>query len=342
VTLRELIQAVPKAELHVHLEGTLERDMMCDLARRGHAALPAACQGPAGDTYRFADLQSFLDLYYDGVAVLTTMQHFYDLTAAYARRAHADGTRHVEVFFDPQSHVSRGVPFSTVVEGIRRALVDAEHQLGLSSRLIMCFLRDRGAASALVTLETARPYRHVIAGVGLDSAEAGHPPRDFADVFRIARRAGFAAVAHAGEEGPAEYVSEALDILGVSRIDHGVHAIDDPALVARLARDHVPLTMCPLSNAALQVTPSLGEHPLRRLLEAGVPVTVNSDDPAYFGGYLVANYEAIVRALDLKRDHVITLARNSVLAAWLPAGRRADLLREIDACAAGGARVARG
>ncbi len=328
----DFIRGLPKAELHVHLEGTLESELMCRLAGRHGVATPRACLG--GGEYRFNDLRSFLDLYYEGVSVLVSAADFYELTAAYLRRAHADGTRHVEVFFDPQSHVARGVPFPDVIEGIRRALAEAELELGLSSRLIMCFLRDQGPADALVTLETARPYRHVIAGVGLDSAEAGYPPRDFEAVFRTARGAGFAAVAHAGEEGPAAYVSEALDVLHVARIDHGVHAADDPDLVARLARDRVPLTMCPLSNLALHVTPDLARHPLKRLLQAGVAVTVNSDDPAYFGGYLVANYAAIARALDLTLGDIVALARHSVEAAWLPQRHRRDLLDEIAAYAA--------
>jgi adenosine deaminase len=223
------------------------------------------------------------------------------------------------------------VPFALVVEGIRGALVDAERQLGVSSRLIMCFLRDHSAASAIVTLETARPYRHVIAGVGLDSAEVGHPPREFEDVFRVAREAGFLTVAHAGEEGPAEYITEALDVLKVARIDHGVRAIDDPDLQRRLARAQTPLTMCPLSNLELQVTPDLAQHPLKRLLDAGLHVTVNSDDPAYFDGYLAANYAAVQRALDLTRDDIAALARNSVTASWLPPAGQNSLLAEIDA-----------
>jgi adenine deaminase len=328
----DFIRGIPKAELHVHLEGTLERALMCRLAERNGVTTPRACLAPS-KPYRFTDLQSFLDLYYEGVGVLVTSLDFYDLTAAYLRRAHADGTRHAEVFFDPQSHVARGVPFAVVVEGIRRALDEGEQALGISSRLIMCFLRDQGPAAAMVVLEQARPYRHLIAGVGLDSAEAGHPPHDFEDVFRVAREAGFAAVAHAGEEGPAGYVSEALDTLRVTRIDHGVHAIDDPDVVERLVREHVPLTMCPLSNLSLQVTPDLSLHPLKRLLAAGVPVTVNSDDPAYFGGYLVANFLAVVGALDLTRDDIVLLARNSVEAAWLSAPRRRRLLNEIDAYA---------
>ena len=325
------IRDIPKAELHVHIEGTLEPEMLLELGARNGVALPCASAEECRAAYRFNDLQHFLHLYYAGVEVLVTERDFYELTTAYLRRAHADGARHVEVFFDPQSHTPRGVPFAVVVEGIRGALVDAERQLGVSSRLIMCFLRDHSAASAMVTLETARPYRHVIAGVGLDSAEVGHPPRKFEDVFRVARDAGFLTVAHAGEEGPAEYITEALDVLKVARIDHGVRAIDDPDLQRRLAREQTPLTMCPLSNLELQVTPDLAQHPLKRLLDAGLHVTVNSDDPAYFDGYLAANYAAAQRALDLTRDDIAALARNSITASWLPPAGQNKLLAEIDA-----------
>jgi adenosine deaminase len=325
------IRGVPKAELHVHLEGTLEPEMLLELGERNGVALRCSTAEECRAAYHFDDLQHFLDLYYEGVAVLVTERDFYELTAAYLQRAHADGARHVEVFFDPQSHTSRGIPFAMVVEGIRRALVEAEQQLGVSSRLIMCFLRDKSAASAMITLETARPYRHIIAGVGLDSAEVGHPPREFEDVFRVAREAGFRCVAHAGEEGPAEYITEALDLLKAERIDHGVRAGDDPELQRRLAREQTPLTMCPLSNLELQVTPDLSQHPLKRLLDAGLRVTVSSDDPAYFDGYLAANYAAVQRALDLDRDDIAALARNSITASWLPATRQAQLLAEIDA-----------
>jgi len=325
------IRDIPKAELHVHIEGTLEPEMLLELGARNGVAVPCASAEECRAAYHFNDLQQFLDLYYAGVRVLVTERDFYELTAAYLRRAHADGARHVEVFFDPQSHTPRGVSFAVVVEGIRRALVDAERQLGISSRLIMCFLRDQSPASAMVTLETARPYRHVIAGVGLDSAEVGHPPRDFEDVFRVAREAGFRTVAHAGEEGPAEYITQALDLLKVTRIDHGVRASEDPELLRRLAREQTPLTMCPLSNLELQVTPDLARHPLKRLLDAGLRVTVNADDPAYFDGYLAANYSAVQLALDLDRDDIATLARNSITASWLPTVRQAQLLAEIEA-----------
>jgi adenosine deaminase len=326
----DLIRALPKAELHLHLEGTLEPDLLARLAARNGMAVPAGAR--AGCHYE--DLQDFLDLYYAGVAVLRTEQDFYDLTHAYLQRVRADGVRHVEVFFDPQSHTTRGVPFATVVRGIRRALAEGERALGITWRLIMCFLRDQPLGHAIVTLEAARPWRHVIAGVGLDSAEAGHPPRDFAELFAQARRAGFLTFAHAGEEGPAAYVHEALDALAVRRVDHGVSAVDDPALVARLARDQVALTMCPLSNRELQVTPDLGRHPLKRLLHAGVPVTVNSDDPAYFCGYLADNYEAVRDALELSDADIVALARNSITASLLEDGHRAALLRELDEVAA--------
>jgi len=331
LTMDAFIRGIPKAELHVHLEGTLEPEMLLELGARNGVALHCASAEECRAAYHFNDLRHFLDLYYAGVEVLVTEEDFHELTTAYLRRAHADGARHVEVFFDPQNHTARGVPFAVVVEGIRRALVDAEQQLGVSSRLIMCLLRDQSPASAMITLETARPYRHVIAGVGLDSAEVGHPPREFADVFRAAREAGFLTVAHAGEEGPAEYITEALDLLKAARIDHGVRAIDDPALQRRLAREQTPLTMCPLSNLELKVTPDLAQHPLKRLLEAGLRVTVNSDDPAYFDGYLAANYAAVQRALDLTRDDIVTLARNSITASWLPAARQTQLLAEIGA-----------
>jgi adenine deaminase len=313
----DFIRHIPKAELHVHIEGTLEPEMLLELGARNGVELHCVSAEECRAAYHFDDLQDFLNLY--------------ELTTAYLRRAHSDGARHVEVFFDPQSHTSRGIAFAVVVEGIRAALVDGERKLGVSSRLIMCFLRDQSPASALITLERARPYRHVIAGVGLDSAEVGHPPREFEDVFRVAREAGFLTVAHAGEEGSAKFITEALDVLKAARIDHGVRVIDDPGLQRRLAREQTPLTMCPLSNLELKVTPDLSQHPLKRLLDAGLRVTVNSDDPAYFDGYLAANYSAVQRALDLSRDDVVALARNSITASWLPEARRNQLLAEIDA-----------
>jgi adenine deaminase len=330
----EFIRRLPKAELHLHIEGTLEPELLLELGRRNGIELPCATPEECRAQYRFSGLQAFLDKYYEGVAVLVTEQDYYDLTMAYVRRVAADGVRHVEVFFDPQSHVPRGVPFSTLVGGMTRALREGEAEYGVSWRLIMCFLRDRPPAEALETLELALPYRDVIAGVGLDSAEVGHPPAEFAEAYEKARAAGFVAVAHAGEEGPPAYIKDALDVLKVARVDHGVAAIKDPALMRRLAEGRIPLTMCPLSNIELQVTPDLSEHPLKRLLDAGVAVTVNSDDPAYFGGYLLDNYMAVARALGLGRDDLAQLARNSITASLLPAGRKAELVEEIDLVAA--------
>ena len=324
-------RGIPKAELHLHIEGTLEPEMMLELGARNGVRVPYADADEARAAYRFADLRAFLHLYYRSTSVLLYEQDFFELTAAYLRRARADGIRHAEIFFDPQSHLDRGVAFDAVIGGIAAALAEGERALGISSRLIMCFLRDESPRSALAVLEQARPHRELIAGVGLDSAEVGHPPGEFAEVFAAAREAGFVAVAHAGEEGPASYVTQALDELAVRRIDHGVRAIDDAGLVARLRREHVTLTMCPLSNLRLGVVADLAEHPLKRLLDAGVPVTVNSDDPAYFGGYLVDNYLAVGAALGLGRADIATLARNSITGSLLSAERQAGLLAEIDA-----------
>jgi adenosine deaminase len=332
--LAAFVRRLPKAELHLHLEGTLEPELLLELGRRNGVALPCSSAEECRAQYRFSDLQHFLTIYYAGVAVLVTERDFHDLTAAYVRRVAADGARHVEVFFDPQSHVARGVPFDAVVGGMASALRSGESESGVSWRLIMCFLRDRPATEAMEMLELAMPHRDVIAGVGLDSSEIGHPPEEFAAVYERARAAGFIAVAHAGEEGPPAYITEALDVLGARRIDHGVAAIDDPDLQRRLADDRIPLTMCPLSNLELQVTPDLTKHPLKRLLDAGVVVTVNSDDPAYFGGYLLDNYLAAQQALGLSHGDLAQLARNSITASLLPPERKAELIVEIDRVAA--------
>jgi adenosine deaminase len=332
--IEDLIRGIPKAELHVHLEGTLEPALMLEFSARNGIDPSEAADAQVRADCAFDDLAHFLRVYYAGVDVLRTERDFHDLTAAYLRRARADGVRHAEVFFDPQSHLPRGVPFDAVVDGIAGALDEAERAWGITSRLIPCFLRDLGPEAADDTLRLALSRRDVIAGVGLDSAEAGYPPGAFADIFAKARAAGLAAVAHAGEEGPAGYVWEALDALQVRRIDHGVRAADDAALVGRLARERIPLTMCPLSNLYLKVVRSLEEHPLKRLLDAGVRVTVNSDDPAYFCGYLVDNYLAVQRALQLTPADIRALARNSIEASLLPAGRVEELLDEIDAFAA--------
>jgi len=329
--LNAFIAALPKAELHLHIEGTLEPELMVALAGRNGIRLPYSSVEEVRAAYRFANLQDFLDLYYAGAAVLLETQDFYDLTWAYMQRAFAQNVRHAEIFFDPQTHTARGVAFSAVIDGISRALADAEARLGLSSRLIMCFLRHLDEAQALATLELALPYRDRIAGVGLDSSERNNPPGKFREAFRRARAAGFAAVAHAGEEGPAAYVREALEALQVVRIDHGNNALDDADLVTELAQRRIPLTVCPLSNVRLCVVPDLSAHPLQRMLDLGLMVTVNSDDPAYFGGYLNENYLAVADALTLDRATLAQLARNSFEASLLDADAKAALLAEVDA-----------
>ncbi|SJZ34930.1 adenosine deaminase [Marinactinospora thermotolerans DSM 45154] len=323
--------AIPKAELHLHIEGTLEPELAFELAERNGIELPFDSVEELRRAYSFTDLQSFLDLYYALMSVLRTEQDFADLAAAYLERAAAQGVRHAEIFFDPQAHTSRGVAIGTVVTGLARALEDAERSLGISSRLILCFLRDRPAEEAMETLESARPHLHAITGVGLDSAEIGNPPEKFREVFAAARAAGLRRVAHAGEEGPADYVRQALDVLGAERIDHGVRCLEDPELVERLRREAVPLTVCPFSNVRLRVVERLEEHPLPKLIGAGLVVTVNSDDPAYFGGYVEDNLDGVRRALDLDPETVRELARNSFRAAFLDEERRAELIAEVDA-----------
>ena len=328
--MERFIRGLPKAELHLHIEGTLEPELMFELARRNGVSIRFASVDEVRAAYEFTDLQSFLDIYYEGASVLITEPDFRDLTWAYLQRAVADGVRHAEIFFDPQTHTDRGVDFGVVIRGITSALERGSRELGLSSRLIMCFLRHLPAASAMQTLEQALPFKQWIAAVGLDSVELGNPPRDFAEVFARARAEGFEAVAHAGEEGPPEYVWQALDLLHVRRIDHGVRAEEDPRLVERLVRDAVPLTVCPLSNVRLRVFDSMGDHNVRRLLQRGVRVTINSDDPAYFGGYIADNYLAIYRAFALTRDELTTFARNSIEATFLPADEQRVLLEELE------------
>jgi adenosine deaminase len=328
-SIEDFIRAIPKAELHLHIEGTLEPEMVFELARKHGIALPYPSVEALREAYRFSDLQSFLDVYYAGAQVLRDESDFHALTSAYLHRAHADGVVHVEIFFDPQTHTARGVPFDVVIGGIRRALTDTGRALGITHRLILCFLRHLSAESAMRTLEQALPHAAAITAVGLDSSEAGHPPAKFAAVFEKARRQGFLTVAHAGEEGPPDYISGALDLLQVKRVDHGVRCEEDPALVSRLARDRVPLTMCPLSNVKLRVFDRMEDHNLKRLLERGLCVTVNSDDPAYFGGYVVENYLAVHRALGLSRGDVARLAGNSIEASFLPAAEKDAWLQKI-------------
>ncbi|MDE3131927.1 MAG: adenosine deaminase [Acidobacteriota bacterium] len=312
------IRALPKAELHLHIEGTLEPALAFALARRNGVELRFPTVEALARAYDFADLQSFLNLYYECMAVLQRPADFTDLADAYLARAARDGVRHVEMFFDPQAHTSRGVALDDVVDGLRAAVLEAPARHGTSATLIACFVRDRPVAEALRTLEGLAGHLDVVAAVGLDSAELGHPPSAFREVFAAAEQMGLRKVAHAGEEGPPAYVWEALDVLGVERVDHGIRAVEDDALLRRLAGDRVPLTVCPLSNVRLRCVDSLEHHPLPQLLDAGVLVTVNSDDPAYFGGYVADNYLAIQRALDLDLDTLAALARNSLTASFAP------------------------
>ncbi|MEU5279738.1 adenosine deaminase [Streptomyces asoensis] len=323
---------LPKAELHLHIEGTLEPELAFELAARNGVALPYAGTDELREAYRFEDLQSFLNLYYELMAVLRTERDFEDLANAYLARAAAQGVRHAEIFFDPQAHLARGVELGTVVEGLWRALGDSEAAHGVSTRLIMCFLRDESAASARETLEAARPYLDRITGVGLDSAEVGHPPAKFREVYEAAAALGLRRVAHAGEEGPPEYITEALDLLGVERVDHGLRCMEDPRLVERLVRERIPLTLCPLSNVRLRTVDVLAAHPLPAMLDAGLLCTVNSDDPAYFGGYAGDNFDAVATALGLDEERLRELARNSFVASFLEDDEdlRAKYLAEVD------------
>ena len=333
--VRSLIARLPKCELHIHIEGSLEPEMMFALGRRNGIKLPYELVEALRRAYQFGNLQDFLDLYYQGMSVLITEQDFYDLALAYLRRAHADNVRHVEMFFDPQGHTSRGIAFATVIGGLHRAIVDAEHELGISASLIMCFLRHLDEADAEKTLDSALAFRDKIVGVGLDLAEVGNPPSKFKHVFARAREAGLFLTAHAGEEGPAAYVWEALDLLGVGRIDHGNRSLDDQALVGRLAREQLALTVCPLSNLRLCVVDELAHHPLRRMMDKGLMVTLNSDDPAYFGGYVNDNYRAVSDALALGRDEIIAIVRNGVRASLMSAPEKAKVQAEIDRILAG-------
>ena len=332
-----LIARIPKAELHLHIEGTLEPEMLVALARRNGIAIPFATVEQVRAAYQFGNLQDFLDIYYQGMNVLQTRQDFHDLTWAYLERAHADAVRHVEIFFDPQGHTERGIAFADVVEGISSALIEGEAKLGISHCLILCFLRHLSEDAALATLAEAEPWLdpvdgvRPIAGVGLDSSELGHPPEKFARVFAAARAKGLRLVAHAGEEGPPEYVRQALDVLGVDRIDHGNRALEDDALVTRIVRERTPLTVCPLSNLKLCVIPKIAQSPIRRMLDAGILVTINSDDPAYFGGYVNANYLATAEALNLCAADIVRLAENSIAGSFLDLERKSTLIEEIRA-----------
>jgi adenine deaminase len=325
-SLREFVRGLPKAELHMHIEGSLEPELMFGLAARNGLDLPFASVEELRAAYNFSNLQDFLDIYYQGASVLQTRADFRDLALAYFRRLAADGGVHAEIFFDPQTHTERGLSYEVVFDGLLEGMDEAERSLGVTSSLIMCFLRHLDEASAFATLERSKRWHHRLLGVGLDSSEVGHPPAKFARVFAKARELGLKLFAHAGEEGPPEYVYEALDVLHVDRIDHGNRALEDSALTARLAATGMALTVCPLSNLKLCVVKDLKAHPLKRMLDLGLKATVNSDDPAYFGGYLLDNYVAVAEALDLSRAELLTLARNSIEASYLPEAAKAKHL----------------
>ncbi|QOW45592.1 MULTISPECIES: adenosine deaminase [Acinetobacter] len=327
----ELIRALPKAELHVHIEGTFEPELMFAIAQRNHIDIPYKSVEEVKQAYNFHNLQSFLDIYYAGAAVLIHEQDFYDLAWAYFEKCAQDNVVHTEIFFDPQTHTDRGIAFATVINGLQRACDDAREKLNISSHLIMCFLRHLSEEAAFATLEQAMPYKEQIIGVGLDSSEVGHPPSKFERVFAKAREAGFLIVAHAGEEGPADYVWQALDLLKVNRIDHGVRSEEDPQLMQRLIAEKMPLTVCPLSNLKLCVVNDMAQHNIQRLLQQGVHVTVNSDDPSYFGGYMNDNFFAIADALDLSHTELKQLAQNSFAASFISDAEKQKWNNQIDA-----------
>jgi len=329
--LPALLAAMPKAELHIHIEGSLEPELIFKLAQRNGVSIPYASVDDLRQAYAFSNLQSFLDIYYAGASVLLKEQDFYDMAWAYLLRAQADNVLRTELFFDPQTHTARGVAMETVIQGLHRACTDARSQLGVDAELILCFLRHLSEAEAFETLEQALPYRDKFIGVGLDSSELGHPPEKFARVFAKCRQLGLHLVAHAGEEGPPAYVWEALDVLKVERIDHGVQSVKDPALMERLARDRIPLTVCPLSNLKLCVFPKLADHNLRQLLDAGLMATINSDDPAYFGGYMNENFLQTFAATGLDAQHAYRLARNSFEGSFAEPAAKGRYIERLDA-----------
>jgi adenine deaminase len=332
--MEAFLMELPKAELHLHIEGTLEPGLMFEMARRNRVELPYADEDAVRRAYVFEDLQSFLDIYYAACSVLVRERDFYELTLEYLRRAVSQGVRHAEIFFDPQTHTDRSIEFATVVNGITGGLADGERELGVTSRLVMCFLRHLSAEAAMETLETALPHRDKIIGVGLDSSEKGNPPVKFRDVYDRARAEGFLAVAHAGEEGPPEYIWQALDVLKVQRVDHGVKCTEDERLVERLVTEQMPLTVCPFSNVKLRVFPDLRKHNFAQMLRRGLFVTINSDDPAYFGGYIGDNYVGTAQALGLTLDEMVRVARNSYSASFIPDAEKKRYLDDVDAYAA--------
>ncbi len=328
--MKKFIENCPKVELHLHIEGTLEPEMMFALAQRNHLALPYKTIREVEDAYHFTNLQSFLDIYYQGANVLQTEQDFYDLMWAYLNKASEQNVRHAEIFFDPQTHTGRGISFETVINGLSHAKQDAQHKLGVSSALIMCFLRHLSPEAAQKALDEARPFRELIFGVGLDSSEMDRPPVLFKDVFHRAMDEGYIPVAHAGEEGPAEYVWEAIDLLDVKRIDHGVRSIDDPNLVDFLVKNQIPLTVCPLSNIKLHVFEDMAEHNIKQLLDLGVCVTINSDDPAYFGGYMNENFLATQAGLNLSKEDLYKISLNAIQASFLGEQEKAQLKSALE------------
>ncbi len=328
--LKKFIAGLPKAELHLHLEGSLEPKLMFELAKRNQIKIPYKSIAEVKEAYQFTQLQDFLDIYYMGMNVLQTEQDFYDLTEAYLRKVAAENTQHVEVFFDPQGHTERGVKFETAIHGIHNALTEVGKELGVTFKLIMCFLRHLDEASAIKTLNEAEPFKHLLCGVGLDSSELGHPPSKFINVFKMAKQQGYKLVAHAGEEGPADYIIEALDLLKIDRLDHGNRAMENPALVSRLANSKMALTVCPLSNLKLCGVTDMANHPIKKMLEAGLVATVNSDDPSYFGGYMNANFESIAEPLNLSIADLTLLAKNSFTGSFLEQTEIDQYLNKID------------
>jgi adenine deaminase len=330
MNIEKFIYGIPKAELHLHIEGTFEPDLMFEIARRNQKSIKYKSVDELVGAYNFNNLQEFLDIYYEGASVLITEQDFYDLAMAYLKRAYSQNVLHTEIFFDPQTHTDRGIAFKTVIDGLTRALNEANNRFGISSKLIMCFLRHLDEESAFLTLKQALPFRELITAVGLDSSEVGNPPEKFSGVFKEARKNGFLTVAHAGEEGPSEYIKSALEILKVSRVDHGNRSLEDPKILIELAEKGIPLTICPLSNLKLKVVKEMINHPLRKLLEAKLVVTINSDDPAYFGGYINENYLAVQKALNLDKNEIITVAANSFRASFISDEQKESFLDRLD------------
>lgn len=330
MSIEEFIKNIPKAELHLHIEGTFEPELMFNIASRNHISIKQKSVEELKKAYDFTNLQHFLDIYYEGASVLITKLDFYDLTWAYLEKVHLQNVQHTEIFFDPQTHTSRGIKLSTVIEGINEALIDGRKKLGISSNLILCFLRHLSEAEAFQTLENALEFKDLIIGVGLDSSERGHPPSKFKRVFEQALKEGFKTVAHAGEEGPAEYVWEAIDLLKVSRIDHGNNSLHDENLVDELVTRKIPLTVCPLSNLKLKVVAQMKNHPLKTMLEKGLFVTVNSDDPAYFGGYINDNFLAVSTALNLNKEEIFLLAKNSFNASFLDEDTKREMIEKVE------------